>query len=71
MIEYITLAGVLVSLGALIISFTRLNAIHVLVNSRLSSVINRVTQLVNVLKEHGIDIPDDPDPKEGHDPRVG
>jgi hypothetical protein len=35
--------------------------IHVLVNSRLSAVVDRVAQLISVLKIHGIEIPDDPD----------
>jgi hypothetical protein len=69
-ITYITLAGVVVAVVGLALSLTKLNAIHVLVNSRLTSVINRVAQLVDVLKFHGIDVPDDPDPKERHDPNL-
>jgi uncharacterized protein YabE (DUF348 family) len=63
-ITYITAVGVLIALIALGLSFTKLNAIHVLVNSRLTSVITRVGQLITVLKEHGIDVPDDPDEKD-------
>jgi hypothetical protein len=33
--------------------------IHVLVNSRLTKVVNRVDQLTAILRAHGIDVPDE------------
>jgi hypothetical protein len=62
---WITLATVLIGFITAIIGVRhgndKLNQIHILVNSRLTAVVNRVAQLIVVLKEHGIDVPDDPD----------
>jgi hypothetical protein len=72
---WVTLATVIVGFVTAIIGVRhgndKLKEIHVLVNSRLTSVVNRVAQLIIVLKAHGIEIPDDPDEKERNDPNVG
>lgn len=61
---YLALVAGLVTLVAAIVGYFSLRGkiteVHVLVNSRLTSVMERVTQLVKVLEEHGIDIPEDP-----------
>lgn len=66
-VTWITLAGVLIALATLLAGLfagrRRLEGIHVLVNSNLKRVVTRVDQLVKVLKEHGIEIPDDPEDK--------
>lgn len=38
----------------------RVEEVHVLVNGRLTAVTARVEQLVQILHEHGIDVPPDP-----------
>lgn len=37
-------------------------AIHVLVNSRMTSVLERVEQLTKVLEKSGVEVPPDPNP---------
>jgi ABC-type spermidine/putrescine transport system permease subunit I len=62
---WITLATVVIGFATAVIEMRRngkrLEGIHVLVNSRLTSVVNRVAQLIIVLKDHGIEVPEDPD----------
>jgi hypothetical protein len=63
-VEYFALATALITFITAIIGYFALRGkmteIHVLVNSRLSWVVARVTQLTDVLNDHGIAIPDDP-----------
>jgi uncharacterized protein YabE (DUF348 family) len=64
MTEYIALIASLITLVAAIVGYFSLRGkvaqVHVLVNQRLTDVMARVTQLTDVLEEHGIDIPHDP-----------
>lgn len=60
----LTLTAEVLALAGGIIGFIRLHRkqeeIHVLVNSRYKDVIERVEQLDNVLRAHGIEIPENP-----------
>jgi hypothetical protein len=62
---WITLAGVLIALATLILGIVvgrkKLDAIHIVVNSRYDDLVRQVARLIAVLKEHGIDIPEEKD----------
>jgi uncharacterized protein YoxC len=63
-ITYLTLTGVILAFVSIVIGFMqtrkKVAEVHVLVNSRLTSVMSRVNQLVGVLEQHDIDVPPDP-----------
>jgi hypothetical protein len=51
----------LVTLWRLLKVDKKQDQIHVLVNSRLTTVVERVSQLTAILRAHGIDVPASPD----------
>ena len=54
----VALTGLLGALGGLIALFHKVQAVHVLVNSQLSTVMQRVDQLTGVLQGAGLQVPD-------------
>jgi hypothetical protein len=66
---YLTLATAVIALVTLLIGIIwgrkKLDAIHVIVNSRYTELVKRVAMLIAALKEHGIDVPN------GKDDNVG
>jgi hypothetical protein len=62
---YLTLATAVIAFVTLIIGIVvgrkKLDAIHVVVNSRYDELVRRVAQLVAALKKHGIDVPNGKD----------
>jgi hypothetical protein len=62
--QWIVLAGVVVTFMTAVLGFLQLRrkvaAVHVLVNSQLTTVIDRVAQLTQALTASGIDVPPPP-----------
>jgi hypothetical protein len=54
----VALTGLLGALGGLIALFRKVQAVHVLVNSQLSAMMQRVDQLTGVLQGAGLQVPD-------------
>ena len=54
----VALTGLLGALGGLIALFRKVQAVHVLVNSQLSTMMQRVDQLTGVLQGAGLQVPD-------------
>jgi hypothetical protein len=66
-VSWLVLAGILITFGTAIVGAVaslgnrkRINEVHVLVNSQLHTVLNRVDQLVGVLRAADVDVPDPP-----------
>ena len=65
--SWLVLAGIVITFGTAIVGAVaslgnrrRINEVHVLVNSQLHTVLNRVDQLVGVLRAADVDVPDPP-----------
>ena len=57
----VALTGLLGAVAGLIALFRRVQAVHVLVNSQLKTVMQRVDQLTGVIREAGLEVPERPD----------
>lgn len=60
-IAVVGLITALVVLGVSLRTKATVNQVHVLTNSRLTEVLDRVTQLTEALEASGVDVPDAPD----------
>jgi len=76
----VALTGLLGAVGALVALFRKVQAVHVLVNSQLHDMMQRVDQLTGVLQGAGLQVPgrlgtDEANeklaPPRGEDPGVG
>jgi hypothetical protein len=65
--QWIVLAGAVLTFGTALAGFiqsrrntAKISEVHVLVNSQLQSVMDRVAQLTSVLEHAGVDVPPEP-----------
>jgi hypothetical protein len=65
MTQWLVLAGILVTFATAVIGLRqtlvnqrKIGEVHVLVNSQLHAVLDRVAQLTETLTEAGVDVPD-------------
>ena len=57
----VALSGLVGAVGGIIALFRKVQAVHVLVNSQLSTMMERVDQLTGALHSAGVEVPDRPD----------
>jgi hypothetical protein len=57
----VAVTGLLGAAGGIIALFRKVQAVHVLVNSQLHEVLDRVEQLTGTLNAAGVDVPAAPD----------